>query len=103
MLPQHIHPAKASWRAAVLVTAINETRQPIAVQEDTAAVLSSTTKQRERVKHETEDDLQHDAAEEMPSPRITRATGRLPTASYSSPGQLGKRRFFEDRILLPVD
>jgi hypothetical protein len=35
VLPQHVHPANALWRALVLVTAINASRQPVAVHADT--------------------------------------------------------------------
>jgi hypothetical protein len=41
VLPQHVHPANALWRAVVLVTAINETRQPIAVRADTDVHLAT--------------------------------------------------------------
>jgi hypothetical protein len=41
VLPQHVHPANALWRAVVLVTAINETRQPIAVPADTSVHLAT--------------------------------------------------------------
>jgi hypothetical protein len=41
VLPQHVHPANALWRAIVLVTAINETRQPIAVAADTPVHLAT--------------------------------------------------------------
>ena len=35
VLPQHVHPNGAAWKAIVLVTAINDARQPVAVQADT--------------------------------------------------------------------
>jgi hypothetical protein len=41
VLPQHVHPSNASWRALVLVTAINATRQPVAVQSDTDVYLAT--------------------------------------------------------------
>jgi hypothetical protein len=41
VLPQHVHPSNALWRALVLVTAINETRQPIAVLADTPVHLAT--------------------------------------------------------------
>ena len=41
VLPQHVYPANALWRAIVLVTAINETRQPIAVSADTSVHLAT--------------------------------------------------------------
>jgi hypothetical protein len=41
VLPQHVHPANALWRAVVLVTSINETRQPIAVAADTPVHLAT--------------------------------------------------------------
>jgi len=41
VLPQHVHPANALWRAIVLVTAINETREPIAVATNTPVHLAT--------------------------------------------------------------
>lgn len=41
VLPQHVHPSNASWRALVLVTAFNETKQPIAVPADTVVYLAT--------------------------------------------------------------
>jgi hypothetical protein len=40
VLPDHVHPSNASWQAKVLVTAINESRQPVAVQADTPIQLA---------------------------------------------------------------
>ena len=41
ILPQHVHPANAAWKALVLVTAINDTRQPVAVPVDTDVYLAT--------------------------------------------------------------
>jgi hypothetical protein len=41
VLPQHVHPANALWRALVLVTAINGSRQPVAVQADTVVSFAT--------------------------------------------------------------
>jgi hypothetical protein len=41
VLPQHVHPTNALWRALVLVTAIDASRQPIAVQADTVVSFAT--------------------------------------------------------------
>jgi hypothetical protein len=41
VLPQHVHPANALWRALILVTAINASRQPVAVQADTVVSFAT--------------------------------------------------------------
>lgn len=41
VLPQHVHPTNAQWRALVLVTAINVTREPIAVGVDVPVYLAT--------------------------------------------------------------
>jgi hypothetical protein len=41
VLPDHVHPTNAAWQAKVLVTAMNESRQPIAVQTDTPIQLTT--------------------------------------------------------------
>jgi hypothetical protein len=40
VLPNHVHPLNASWQAKVLVTAINENGQPVAVRADTPIELA---------------------------------------------------------------
>jgi hypothetical protein len=40
VLPDHVHPSNAAWQAKVLVTAVNESRQPVAVQADTLIQLA---------------------------------------------------------------
>jgi hypothetical protein len=41
VLPDHVHPFNSSWQAKVLVTAVNASRQPIAVQADTPIQLAT--------------------------------------------------------------
>jgi hypothetical protein len=41
MMPEHVHPLNASWQTKVLVTAVNASRQPIAVPVDTAIYLAT--------------------------------------------------------------
>ena len=41
VLPDHVHPLNASWKTNVLVTAVNESRQPIAVPVVTAIYLAT--------------------------------------------------------------
>jgi hypothetical protein len=41
VLPQHVHPMNAAWKALVLVTAINDTRQPVPVDVDTDVYLAT--------------------------------------------------------------
>jgi hypothetical protein len=40
VLPNHVHPSNATWQAKVLVTAVDEHRQPIAVLADTPIQLA---------------------------------------------------------------
>jgi hypothetical protein len=40
VFPDHVHPSNAAWQARVLVTAVNENQQPVAVQADTPVQLA---------------------------------------------------------------
>jgi hypothetical protein len=40
VLPKHVHPSNGSWQAKVLVTAVDENGQPVAVQTDTPIQLA---------------------------------------------------------------
>ena len=41
MMPEHVHPLNSVWQTKVLVTAVNESRQPIAVPVETAIYLAT--------------------------------------------------------------
>jgi hypothetical protein len=41
MMPEHVHPLNSTWQTKVLVTAVNENHQPIAVPIDTAIYLAT--------------------------------------------------------------